>query len=1239
MKDTDEFIMDDIEEKTNKKMLKIQKMLKEHDLRKGIIPPSKIKPELTDFYYKRYKKTKRRTLEKYEPVLFLQHKNTVNQHGEPINFLKVIFRIDQLNFANNRIKTQLKSKESIRAWKKGLKVFKNVLKRKENMIVLVSDVVQEGEILKERIKQNKQEKEEAVEQHKALERRFGNLKSFRDDTKFEEYFGELRKENYFKPQSEIKTRQDVDAWMEEKSKPKEEVDSIFLKRVEKDLRLLSGSKKKGKESSVFNFMLKNEGKEEKSVDLEEEDDVKDGGGEETRRRLFNQKSKILKDMERDFFVMVGLDFSKEKASLYQIRCEENRKKEKEAARAMALELGLLPESDESDEEDTQRRSSSLGLDLSARGKKASFIKGLTDEHLMLISRQINEASGTGRRSPARMRRESMLKAFGARSFSKMMAFHLQEVAETHVKKEKKKKKKKVKEPSEQLPESARINKELKQALAKKERITPIPLKVVRRMKNRFSIMKSNSGLVDQNDLSGSALKIDDFIKSSQNLDKEANAKDKGKKGRVAFLDEDSEKRGPKESSKGPKKVFLVKSVKRNQSSNALAVKKPEGNSLARSGVSLEKKISPKVTRARKRIIKPREALIKDFLDREEEKRKKVYVMMSKMERDEEIRKQKLEAKKRSRSRDKLRISTQQTDTRNSTEALQSNREELNTAKNKPKKVSSYRRPKNRRSLTLKCFSKNRDLSTAQKMSARQQDYDPDPFNTHFKNRQNGDDLGMRGSQKRMTSSYGRRARRSQDHQGSKVMYQTEPRRRGQLATAANRPGSSTGMMTKEQRKRKLVKERNLKIRQKAFEKAAKKRKVDYRVFLKDTSNIKVSKMVSLGNRPVFSSKSVKNSFKKHNFIQKPDKEYKKVNPKDIIIPDSQVLPTDEEGVTDFDRLDLKKWHRDNNDDLEDYKDIFAKSQAAVENWKRLRSTYYIHDTRKRILKQPKVVIPHDLIFKILKENYPEKDYLMKDNREFSALCDEINEIAEYREIDTKMIQDFLDQNLFMKHEQKQYLEAYMNLRELEKKKVTSKNWEVIWEKALEKEFEKKKNDAILAAHYLRLKEYYKERNYEEFAKQLTRSTKKNFSLENIRNIKKNEGLTEDEIKELNKVQTDTKAEIDKILDPEDFEPFLFYEKMKELQGVKMAERDEKLGPMEFTDFMIKRFPGIKDKFELMVFKGMKKWRFEEALDKAKLRHDFNESQKVRFHHFEPKNAIFEFFFVLPKIVVFGSVVV
>ena len=211
--------------------------------------------------------------------------------------------------------------------------------------------------------------------------------------------------------------------------------------------------------------------------------------------------------------------------------------------------------------------------------------------------------------------------------------------------------------------------------------------------------------------------------------------------------------------------------------------------------------------------------------------------------------------------------------------------------------------------------------------------------------------------------------------------------------------------------------------------------------------------------------------------------------------------------------------------------MVQQTQAAIKNWEKVKNSYYIHETRKEsFLKQPKHVISHDMVFDILTKmteekeakqflaskggRVPTKDFIGKDNNEFRALYNSINKFQELPNLNLIKAREALkDPNLPPKD--RIYIEEFLSLAEYTRSRTQSKllDNKVLWQKAVQKEFEKKQHDAILAAHYLKLKNYYKDRGYEKHAKSLMKQSFSNYDLSSIRHLKTSKPVTKGIIEE------------------------------------------------------------------------------------------------------------------------------
>lgn len=355
---------------------------------------------------------------------------------------------------------------------------------------------------------------------------------------------------------------------------------------------------------------------------------------------------------------------------------------------------------------------------------------------------------------------------------------------------------------------------------------------------------------------------------------------------------------------------------------------------------------------------------------------------------------------------------------------------------------------------------------------------------------------------------------------------------------------------------------------------------------------------------------MKNSFKKNNIVHK-DVEYLKPNFDDFKVGEEEILLSEDDEIDYFRIQEVKKWDKKNGNNIKKTREMLQKSSHTLEDYNRIRSTFYIHDTRKELLKQKKKIIDYKEIKMHLKELFPHKKYRSKDIEEFRRIYEDINNLKELPNFNVGKIEKIL-KNKTVGEERKAELEKYLALVELSKK-VKFKDSGNLWQKEVEDEFERKKHEAVLAAHYLKLKNFGKKDIYEKYANRLINSdSTTNYGLECIRHvpkkkIKKEERIMitspEPSIKEKSKPGLHDRANEEKFL----------HEKVKVLKRLKLEnlrkipENQEKF---ELSEEAKTWLPGIQERYEDMIFKPPKKWDFDSALEKAKINKIAQQLDKV-----------------------------
>lgn len=361
------------------------------------------------------------------------------------------------------------------------------------------------------------------------------------------------------------------------------------------------------------------------------------------------------------------------------------------------------------------------------------------------------------------------------------------------------------------------------------------------------------------------------------------------------------------------------------------------------------------------------------------------------------------------------------------------------------------------------------------------------------------------------------------------------------------------------------------------------------------SNARAKKLALLGTRLTFSKEYPRS--KKDDVINKTN-DFKLYKPDDFPIFYDDVIPNAEEGIDQISRIELLKQDAKNGHEIEKFIQMMKESKAARANYEVVRNTYYLHKARDEKLRIPEKVIPHSQALKLAKELFPNKDYTGKDLEEFGQLFEKINSFEELPNITVQQIQERL-RDPKMDLEQRKRLESLMMLLKHSRKLGPEQNVNV-QKKRVQKEFERRQHDAILAVHYLKLHNFYKDRNYEGFANNLL---KKQISV----GMKK-ENL-EDEQDKIKNVRN-AKQIANSILKPDEFEGGKFVKNLRELEKIKATNDYVPKPEIPIPEDMEQNYPGIKDWFDKVKGKKYDDWRFEDELAKAKLY--WNEEASVRF---------------------------
>jgi len=347
------------------------------------------------------------------------------------------------------------------------------------------------------------------------------------------------------------------------------------------------------------------------------------------------------------------------------------------------------------------------------------------------------------------------------------------------------------------------------------------------------------------------------------------------------------------------------------------------------------------------------------------------------------------------------------------------------------------------------------------------------------------------------------------------------------------------------------------------------------------------KLMLLGSRPTF-SKEFKFRPKEDIYIR-PNHEVKTLTPDDFPIFYDDVIPSNDEGFDLIRKIELIKLDAKNGYHIDKFIKLLKESKCAYQNYQNTKESYYLHKARADKLNIPDKVIPHAEALKYARELFPNKDYTHKDTEEFIQLFSNINSFTEPPNFTSQQLQELLRTKNLDTETKKRYEDLYLLIRS--RSIHASKESDNVRKKRLQKEFEQRQHDAILAAHYLRLHDYYKNMGYDKYARDLQ---EKGRYIEG-RPKKDDDEEEREKLLQLQKINSHGSA-------PEEIPEWKQWaDHMKELREFKQNFDYSAKQTVGITDEMDAKYPGMKARFEKFKTKKYDNWNFEDELGKAKLR--------------------------------------
>lgn len=307
-----EFITNDVEERTLKKMERIDRMNRDYKIRMGIKTKKVKKPKMNSYYYQKYKRAKKREVEKYEPVLYLRTKN--NNFEKEDNYLTLIFKLDKLNARKERDRKKVQTGEEMRIWRKEVRE----LEKQNQIKIPLSQLKKERQdiLMNKRIKEKKLK--EGQENYKAFERRSNNMRKFKDKTNFDKLFSHIRAQ-YPIPESQIKSEEQVQKYLRYLHREARREKTLEEKKIDKEIEAMrkyfeSNKRKPALTLVKFNKELVEESKDLENSELSEDDFDDDDLKAREERRLFDFRKKF----ENEFDEKTGKDYLVEVENIQSI---------------------------------------------------------------------------------------------------------------------------------------------------------------------------------------------------------------------------------------------------------------------------------------------------------------------------------------------------------------------------------------------------------------------------------------------------------------------------------------------------------------------------------------------------------------------------------------------------------------------------------------------------------------------------------------------------------------------------------------------------------------------------------------------------------------------------------------------------------------------------------------------------------------------------------------------------------
>lgn len=313
------------------------------------------------------------------------------------------------------------------------------------------------------------------------------------------------------------------------------------------------------------------------------------------------------------------------------------------------------------------------------------------------------------------------------------------------------------------------------------------------------------------------------------------------------------------------------------------------------------------------------------------------------------------------------------------------------------------------------------------------------------------------------------------------------------------------------------------------------------------------------------------------------------------------IPNQKEGWSQQQIQNLIENDKLNGENLKRYLGFLNKGNELVDFYEDTKQTLYFHRLRMKKIKVPIPKITYEDTLQILTKMYPKLNYQTKANQELQEIFQKVNNYDLPKNLDQNEVRkEILDEKTPL-DEKMRLADYHLNAVSVKKKAGDS---EKLWDKALAKDFSETQNNAILAAHYIKLKKYTTDGRFDKFIEKIRPMVEKSNEAPLVKlDDKKYTKLQMQGYKELDEVtlrKIETKISDFTNNTFSDWKPRIFVENIKKSYSQKKNQPfNDNLKKPKFNELMYDIMPSIDERLELFTYKSPKLWNYDDEVERMK----------------------------------------